>query len=471
MWDVGSYTIAALVFPRLLGGIYFFAIGAFLFQIRGLLGKNGILPIQDYLDSFRFASWQRRVFYIPTLFWLCASDVAIMGLVILGTLVSCILMLGVYPALCLATLFIIYLSIVSVGQDFLSFGWESFLLEITFYTFFLTVSPVPNTAIWLCLNFLLFRFYIQTGAVKLQSGDSSWRDGTAVWFHYQSQPLPNTWAWYIYQWPMQFHKISTLFVFIVELVLPFGLFFTDEVRAIVGVLFIGLQVLIWITGNLSFLNHMTVAFSVIAFSNTYLFFLSAPPEAQTPFWLDSCLFALGTTFLFLQILCLWNHFQPYRFIGEWLMWLSPFHLVNRYGLFAIMTKQRIEIVVEGSSDGEHWKEYLFSYKPSEVSRRPRRISPYQPRLDWQMWFLPFVSFASEKWFQQFLYHLLKGTPEVLALLRENPFPETPPKYVRALMYDYQFTNKKEKKECGAWWKREFVGLYSPQSLTLESDSE
>lgn len=463
MWNPESYTTAAALLPRLLGFIYFFAFGAFLFQIRGLIGKNGILPITDYLNFFRWRYPTKRIFYIPTLFWLNESDRALMGLTIVGTLLSMVLMLGFYPALCLGLLFFLYLSIVSVGQDFLSFGWESFLLEITFYTFLVSLTPIPNMMAWICLNFLLFRFHIQAGAVKLQSHDPTWRNLTAAGFHYQSQPLPNTWAWYVYKWPEGIHKASTFFMFAVELVIPFGLFLTDEIRAGAGVAFIGMQFIFWLTGNFSYLNHLTAAFSIIAFNNAFLSPLISPPEVHPTHWvIEILLSVIGAVFFILQVMRFWQHFQPYRyFFDKWLYWLAPFHLVNRYGLFAIMTTKRYEIVIEGSEDGKIWKEYLCRYKPSEITRRPRRISPYQPRIDWQMWFLPFGHFEGEGWFQQFLYHLLKGTPEVLKLLRFNPFPHTPPTYIRALMYDYQFSTRKQKKEKGWWWQRDLLGLYSP----------
>lgn len=471
MWDPESYTTAAMLLPRLLGFIYFFAIGAFLFQIKGLLGRNGILPVEDYLNYFRTHISQKRFFYIPSLFWFNSSDRALMGLTILGTLISLILMLGYYPSLCLGLLFIIHLSIVSVGQDFLSFGWESFLLEITFYTFLVSLTPIPNLMTWINLNFLLFRFHIQAGAIKLQSGDPAWRNMKGAAFHYQSQPLPNTLAWYVYKWPLMIHKASTLFMFFVELIVPFGLFLTDDIRAITGLLMLALQVAFWLTGNFSYLNHLTAVFCIIAFNNYYLSFLAEPPPIYQVHWLaDHILSLIGSFFLILQCARLWHHFQYHnRLLTYWLSWLSPFHLVNRYGLFAIMTKERYEIIVEGSEDGNTWKEYLCWFKPSEITRRPRRISPYQPRIDWQMWFLPFDDFESATWFHQFLYHLLKGTPEVLKLVRHNPFPGHPPKYIRALMYDYHFSTAQQKKQLGWWWQRELMGLFSPiMSIKKES---
>lgn len=462
MWSPDSYTIASALLPRLLGLIYFFAIGAFILQIKGLMGSNGILPVHDYLNFFREHVSSKRYFYIPTLFWISDSDRSLLGLTVLGTLISIILMFGYYPAVCLALLFLIHLSIVSVGQDFLSFGWESFLLELTFYTFWTTLTPVPNFIAWINLNFLLFRFHVQAGAVKLQSHDESWRNLTALAFHYQSQPLPNTWAWYVYKWPMWFHKASTLFMFFAEMVVPFGLLLTNDIRLAAGLILVGLQFIIWLTGNFSYLNHMTVAFCIIAFDNRALSFFISPPDAMPANWfLNDVIGCVALIFLILQIFRLWQHFQPNPLFSEWLSWLSTFHLVNRYGLFAIMTTKRFEIVIEGSDDGEEWKEYLCWFKASEITRRPRRISPFQPRIDWQMWFLPFDSFESASWFHQFLYHLLKGTPEVLQLLRDNPFPNHAPKYIRTLMYDYEFSTQEQKKNHGWWWQRKLIGLFSP----------
>jgi hypothetical protein len=252
-------------------------------------------------------------------------------------------------------------------------------------------------------------------------------------------------------------------MFFVELIVPFGLLLTDEIRACAGVALIGLQVIIWFTGNFSYLNHLTASFSIIAFNNSFLSWIHEPPPVSATSELVNPLLSLvGIIFLILQFIRFWHHFYPRkRLLAQWLFWLAPFHLVNRYGLFAIMTKERYEIIVEGSEDGQMWKEYLCWYKPSEVTRRPRRISPYQPRLDWQMWFLPFEDFESATWFHQFLYHLLKGTPEVLQLIRYNPFPHKPPKYLRALMYDYQFSTKEQKKDHGWWWQRHLIGSFSP----------
>lgn len=465
MFEPQNYVISSGLFLQLLGFVFFFAFGAFLFQIRGLIGKEGILPINRYLALISHHFGKTRVYHIPSLFWINCSDTALMSVVALGTLLSIFLFFNVYPAIVLPLLFILYLSIVSVGQDFLSFGWESFLLEITFNAFFLSLTPVPNPLIWISLNLLLFRFHFQGGAVKLLSRDKNWWNLTAIAYHYQSQPIPNTIAWYAYKLPLWFHKASTAIMFCIEMAVPFGIFVnSSEIRLFVFICFFGLQFFIWATGNFSFLNYLTVALSVILVSDIYLIPLGFHQKqlSPTPLFLDIFVTAIGAILVTLQVMNLWNHFfPPNRIFTKLQRWVQPFHIINRYGIFAVMTTKRYEIVIEGSDDGEEWKEYLFNYKPSELNRRPRRISPYQPRIDWQVWFLPFNYYQNEVWFQNFLFHLLSGTARVVALLRHNPFQEKPPRYIRVLLYDYEFTDSKEKAETGNWWKRRFVGNYAP----------
>lgn len=455
MLDPENYTVACQLFIRLLGLIYFFAFFPFLFQIRGLIGKNGILPVKAFLNRIHLALGRRSYYRLPTLFWFNCSDRALMAVVITGTLLSIALLFGIYPALLLPLLMILYISIISVGQDFLSFGWEMFLMEITANAILLSWTTTPNLFAWLSVNFLVARFHLQSGAVKLQSGDRNWHKLTALHYHYQTQPIPNTTAWFFHHTPSWFKKFSCGMMFFIELVMPIFVFANAELRLITFLSFAGLQYFIWLTGNFSYLNSMSVALSVVLISNGYF---GAPASAASAFGLADALASIGgVTLLSLQLMRLWTHFFPNPLFSHILSWVSPFHIANRYGIFAIMTTKRYEIVVEGSDDGVVWKEYLFKHKPSEVSRRPRRISPYQPRIDWQAWFLPFSSYQAEPWFQSFLKHLLKGTPEVLKLLRSNPFPERPPKYIRAIAYDYVYSDWGDKD----WWKRTYMGSYSP----------
>lgn len=462
--DPSHYVASAHLFVRLLGMVYVFAFGAFLFQIGGLLGENGILPVGKFLRLVK-ARVKHPYYNVPTLFWLNSSNAALYTTILVGTICGFLLLAGVYPPLMLAILYILYLSIVSAGQDFLGFGWEMFLLEITVNAFFLSLTVIPNPVIWLSLNLLLFRFHFQGGLVKFQSRDPNWRNLTAVAYHYQSQPLPNTQAWYAYRFPVWFQKLSCTMMHFIEIVVPFLIFTTDEIRLGVFIAFVGLQFFIWATGNFSYLNYLTVVFCTILVADKFLPYSITPTES--PFELDLSLIVVGTILLFAQVVNLWNSMLPrISFLSEIFAYLHPFHIGNRYGIFAVMTTVRLEIVLEGSDDGLHWKEYLFRYKPSEVDRRPRRISPYQPRLDWQMWFLPFSYYEAEGWLQSFCFHLLKGTPDVLKLLRFNPFPDKPPKYIRGLAYDYVFTAPGEK----GWWKRTLRGRYTPD-LTLRHSSD
>lgn len=468
MLDVNSYTIIAQWFPRLLGLIYFSTFFAFYFQINGLIGKNGILPINHLLKLVESRYGKRRWLVLPTLFWIHSSNLALQGLCVLGSFASILLLFGVVPPLMLFLLYLMYLSIVSVGQEFLGFGWEGFLLELTINAFLLSLTTIPNLMVWLSLNFLLFRFHFQAGIVKLQSKDPNWKNLTAISYHYQTQPLPNVVAWYFHKLPLWFHKVSCFLMFVFELAIPFGIFFGEDVRLAVFIALGGLQAFIWFTGNLSFLNHLTFLFCTILINNTVFghFGITAPPTTEVNTGLEVLLNILGTLLLVLQISAFYHHFIPLKWFSFLQRYFHQFYIINRYGIFAVMTTKRYEIIIEGSYDGVEWKEYALPYKPAELDRRPRRISPFQPRVDWQAWFLPFSDFHSERWFEQFIYHLLKGTEDVLKLVRVNPFPEEPPKYIRAIAYDYVFSTFKEKRELGLWWTRSYAGIYSP-TLSLK----
>ncbi len=262
---------------------------------------------------------------------------------------------------------------------------------------------------------------------------------------------------------MGLQKLSCLMMFVIQIGVAFVIFGTEEMRLAAFFALFGLQLFIWLTGNFSYLNHMTALFCTILLSDTYFRAIlgQVPSPSETPWPVDIFFTALGVVLIAGQILRLWTHFYYVPAVNNLLRKAAPLHILNRYGIFAVMTTKRYEITIEGSYDGEEWKEYSFKWKPSEVDRRPRRVSPYQPRLDWQVWFLPFTMFEAEPWFKQFLYRLLQGSPAVLKLLRHNPFPDTPPKYIRTALYDYEFTSWKEWRETGNWWKRTFSSSYSP----------
>lgn len=463
-FDSQFYLTAVNLFTRLLGVIFFFAFAPFIFQMKGLLGKNGILPIGEYLSFISSRYGKKGYYYIPTLFWLNSSNSMLLAVVISGTILSVLLAFNVYPLLLLPLLYILYLSIISAGQDFLGFGWESFLMEITCNAFFLNLVSPPNPLVWVSLNLLLFRFHFQAGISKFLSRDENWRAMSALQYHYMTQPLPNTQAWFLHRFPLWFHRVSCALMFFIELVVPLAIFWSEDFRFIAWIFLASLQVIIWFSGNLSYLNHMTFAFCTILISDSYFQKIIGStintPASSNPI-METIAWVVGGALIVLQGISLWNYFMPHARFGRILESLQPFHLINRYGIFAVMTTKRYEIVVEGSEDGNEWREYIFRYKPSELSHRPRRISPYQPRLDWQAWFLPFTSYEYCWWFQSFLARLLDNSADVVGLMRINPFPEKPPKYVRALIYDYDFTDWATLKKEGTWWKRNYVGAYSP----------
>jgi hypothetical protein len=280
-------------------------------------------------------------------------------------------------------------------------------------------------------------------------------------------------AWYVHQLPARFHKASTALMFFIELLVPFVILAGPPLRHIAAALMVLLMVLIWVTGNYCFFNLLGIALCVLLFDDRALSPVAhwlvpdwKPPIAiMPPVWFEWLALAVALVVVALSVQALGRLFRfemhwPKPF-GTWLETLENLRLVNSYGLFAVMTTERPEIIVEGSHDGREWRAYEFKWKPGDVRRAPRFVAPHQPRLDWQMWFAALGFYHNNPWFTRFLSRLLEGSPDVLSLLRNNPFPEQPPRYVRAVLYDYRFTDFKEKSATGAWWKRERRGIYCP----------
>jgi hypothetical protein len=311
-----------------------------------------------------------------------------------------------------------------------------------------------------------------SGVVKLSSGDPSWRHFTALPVHYETQPLPTPLAWYMYQLPAWFHRCSVGFVFFVELIVPFLIFAPRRIRFFAAGAIIVLQVLILLTGNYAFFNVLTMSFCLFLVDDAFFRrvlakFVTRPVFSATTYessrvWARAVCGTVAALALFVGC------FQIARTFGvRWsvadavIRSVSPFQIINSYGLFAVMTTTRPEIVIEGSNDGVNWLPYEFQYKPGEVNRRPAWVAPHQPRLDWQMWFAALGDYQSDPWIVRFMARLLQGSPEVLRLLGRNPFADGPPRYVRAQLYQYSFTTPAEKRSTGAWWKRELKGVYVP----------
>lgn len=468
--DTSSYILAQKLFIKLIGFCYLLAFWSLFKQVLGLYGSKGIIPIQDTMRRLHHSFISKPFLKVPTFFWVDASDRTLRITAAIGIVISLFVMIGILPAISLLVIWFLYLSFVSVGMEFLSFQWDVLLLEVGFISIFFAIQSPPPFFLLLSLWFLLFRFHISSGAVKLLSGCPSWACLTALDVHYETQPIPNRMAYYIHQQPKWMSKFSTIVMFVVELAVPFLIFTTDELRLVAFFLLVGLQLTIIFTGNYAFFNILTIALCVLLLNNSSLDWLISNnsqtdeiPNMPVRIGLE----AVGVVLLFLNALELTSLFIKTPIIRRILGVFSPFYIVNSYGLFAWMTVTRDEIIVEGSEDGKNWLAYEFKWKPGDLKIPPRQVAPYHPRLDWQMWFAALSNYRSNYWYIDFLIRLLEGSPDVLALLDKNPFPGKPPKYIRSLLYKYNFTDIKSKKATGQWWTRTYKGLYTP-TLTLTS---
>jgi len=489
--EVPSHFLVRWLFLRGLGVIWLVAFLSLGMQVHGLIGHNGILPVDQYLPTIKQQCDAQgigleRYRLVPTLCWFDTSNGFLDFQCAAGALLSILLILGLAPAPCLALLWLVYLSLVTVGRDFLGFQWDNLLLEAGLLAvFFAPLQWLPGRAreappsrllLWL-LRLLLFKLMFLSGCVKLLSGDPAWRQLTALTFHYQTQPLPTWIGWYAHQLPGWFQKLSCAVLFGIELGAPWLIFGPRRIRFAGGALLAGLQILILLTGNYTFFNWLALALCLLLLDDIVLtrmipaklqswFSFNLQPVAAPPLrWPRPLLVTVavvwlsGSSFLMAEALGLRaNWLGPLGWVAEE---LAPFRSVNDYGLFAVMTTQRNEIVVEGSNDGVTWRPYEFKYKPGELNRRPDFVAPFQPRLDWQMWFAALGSADQNPWFEAFCQRLLQGSPDVLALLAVNPFPDHPPRYVRAELYNYRFTSFTERRAAGNWWERTLVGDYLP----------
>ncbi|MBA4150689.1 MAG: lipase maturation factor family protein [Verrucomicrobia bacterium] len=502
-----TYFLTRWIFLRLLAMIYFVAFLSLLVQVPGLLGGTGILPAADtmeslsaYMDREGVGVDRYRIF--PTLSWFNVSDGFLQFQCWAGMLLAGLLFSGVAPPLCLFLLWVLYLSLTTIAREFTGFQWDSMLLEVGFLSIFfaprhwlpgfIRETPPSRIVHWL-LRWVLFRLMFQSGLVKLASGDPTWRDFTALRYHYETQPLPTLIGWYVHQMPLWFHQFCVGAMFAVQLVIPFFIFAPRRLRIFAVGAFVALEVLIASTGNYGFFNFLTLSLCLLLLDDFDLqkwvhgkwrerldvqrrkfaeqFSCAAKTIAQRIRKIAAVLLLL--LFLFLTIPLLARNLKMTSLWPEWMSktqsWFAPFRSVNTYGLFAVMTTNRPEIIIEGSNDGKTWQVYEFKYKPGDLQRAPGFNSPHQPRLDWQMWFAALGSYQQNQWFLNFCQRLLQGSPEVVRLLEKNPFPDQPPKLIRATVYDYRFTDIETRRRTGQWWQRTEQGLYCPV-LLLEGDS-
>jgi hypothetical protein len=464
------------VFLRALGGIYLIAFTSLGRQVRGLYGSRGILPMQELFSSKRLKALGRERFHlVPSLFWMDSSDEALVRGTRAGQVLSVAVMLGLAPQVSLTALWALYLSYTSAGREFLSFQWDVLLTEMGLLGILTAPAGLrpgagrhePSAAQVALWRALFFRLYLGAGVAKLKSGDQTWRKLTAHTYYYETAPLPTKGGWYAHHLPVKLQKLSTLMTLGVETVAPFLTFAPRRVRLLAFWFFSGLQGLIMTTGNYGFFNVQSLVLGLWLLDDESLRrFLprsNPPPAEPRPVWRTLGAWLPAAPLLVLGANEILARFERPRNPPRWLGWLEmqarPLRIVNPYGLFAVMTVRRPEISIEGSDDGETWKEYVFRYKVSDPNRAPRLVAPHQPRLDWQMWFAALGSPPS--WLLALVLRLFEGSPDVLKLFARNPFPEHPPRYLRAFLYDYKMTDRETHRSTGAWWRRERLGLYLP----------
>lgn len=457
-WSFDSVWLTRLMFQRGLAAIYLVAFVSALNQFPALLGERGLLPAPAFLARVTFRD-------APSLFHWRYSDGLFRTVAWSGIVLSAVAVLGLSeasgPWLSFAvwiTLWMLYLSIVNVGQTFYGFGWESMLLEAGFFASFLGPTELaPSLIPVFALRFMLFRTELGAGLIKLRH-DSCWRDLTCLYYHHETQPLPNPMSHAFHHLPKVVHRGGVVFSHFVQVVAPFGLFLPQPVAAVAGALIIFHQLLLIVSGNYAWLNWLTVVLGLSAFSDPVLgalFRFEVPELASRTLLHEVVLYALLAITFVLSVRPTRNFFSKHQRMN---CSYNSLHLVNAYGAFGSVTRERLEVVLEGAADeeGTDWREYGFKAKPGPLKRRSPQVAPYHLRLDWLMWFLPLGS-GSDRWFLRMIEKLLEGDKQITKLLRDNPFPDTPPRWIRARLYRYTYTTRAERAETGAVWQRELLG--------------
>ena len=508
------------IFLRALGGIYFSAFFSLVFQIRGLIGPNGILPANEYLKAVaRQLGHGGGIWYAPTLLWLRSGDGFVLAICWIGMIASLLLVLNFWPRGMLAICFVCFLSFVSAAQDFSGYQSDGMLLEAGFISLFfaprgfrpgLGAASWPTRASLFLLQWEWFRIYFESGVAKILGGDPEWRHFTAMDEYYQNGPLPTWVGWYVQHLPHWFHWSTAVATMVLELGLVWMFLLPRRWRIVCFCIVTPWEVGVILTANYTFLNYLVLGLGFLLLDDRFVarflpktwkanfsllqvesgeaqtgdepqttlgIFKPGRPRAETRAvswtwrWRVMKL-SLGSAMLF------WIF---YATVAE-MVWmfgevplptspvaaLEPLRIANRYGLFGIMTRGRYEIEFQGSNDGKNWITYPFRFKPQELNGAPGIYAPYQPRFDWNLWFASLGGWREYPIVPRTEIRLLDNDNDVLRLFAGNPFASAPPREVRAVLWQYWFTSMQEKRTTGFWWRREFVGLYAP---TLERDAQ
>jgi hypothetical protein len=471
-----GYWLSRLVFTRALALVYLVAFLSARNQFAALIGDRGMLPARRFLERTGFGR-------SPSLFHLHYSDRFFAGCCWVGAGLALAGLAGLLDRAPLwgwmagwLAMWALYLSIVNVGQVWYGFGWESLLLETGFLAAFVGPSRVapPTLVLWL-LRWLLFRLEFGAGLIKLR-GDRCWRDLTCLYYHHETQPMPNPLSWYFHHLPRRLHRLEVLANHATQLGVVFVIFAPQPAASAAALVVVVTQAWLMLSGNFSWLNALTLTIAFSAVDGSLLHHalpLSPPAHLAFPEWYGALTVALAAGVAALSYWPVRNLVSRHQRMNAS---FNPFHLVNTYGAFGHVTRVRHEVVVEGTASPDpgpeaEWLEYEFKGKPGDPRRRPPQVAPYHLRLDWLMWFVGISPAYGEGWFLAFLAKLLENDPATLRLLRRSPFGEEAPAWVRARLFRYRFTSWAERRESGAWWSRQPVGeLVRPVSLARLSGS-
>ncbi|MGA3334017.1 MAG: lipase maturation factor family protein [Terracidiphilus sp.] len=519
------------IFLRALALIYFSAFYSLLFQIKGLIGPDGILPAQDYLADIAQQLGLERYWYAPSLYWISSSSATMMTVTWMGLIAAVIAFLNVWPRLSFFICFVCFLSFVGASSVFSSYQSDGMLLEAGFLALFFAPRGLwpgwgahdPSAHMsWFLLQWEWFRIYFESGMVKLAGGDPQWRHFTAMDEYYQNGPLPTWIGWYVQHLPHWFHAATVGGTLALELGLAFMMFFPRRVRLILFFIVTPWEIGVILTANYAFLNYLVLSLGILLLDDKFLLRhvparfrpreperISAPSlefDEEQPLSILAAgeasvttadieahehvprrrafLGRLGFSFwvagvAFSAFMLTWIAYNtivemigiPLRDVPlpvKPLVALEPFRIANQYGLFAVMTRERYEIEFQGSDDGTNWTAYPFRNKPQALNEAPGIYAPYQPRFDWNLWFASLGNWRDNEIVPLTEERLLLGDGAVLSLFRNNPFPQIPPRYVRAVLWQYWFTTMDEKRRTGNWWRREYLGLYAPE-LAMTAD--
>ena len=492
--------LARWIVLRGLGLIYFSAFFSLVFQIKGLIGPDGILPANEYLRQIAQALGSVRYWFAPTLLWISSGPHMLMALCWVGMAASILVVLNIWPRLSLAVCFICFLSFVAAAGDFSGYQSDGMLLEAGFIALFfappgirpgLGASHPPSRASLFLLKWEWFRIYFESGVAKLASGDPEWRHLTAMDEYYQNGPLPTWIGWYAQHLPHRFHVFTAAATLVLELGLVWMMFMPRRWRIVCFFIATFWQIGVILSANYTFLNYLVLVLGFLLLDDKFL--LRFVPrrwrdrivvqaadigEQGTPkvrsHWgaLKLATSAVMLTLIFYATTAqmIWMIFPRAPLPKSPVTLLEPLRIANRYGLFAVMTRGRYEIEFQGSRDGQNWSAYPFRYKPQDPAKRPGIYAPYQPRFDWNLWFASLGSWRENPIVTSTEERLLNNAPDVLALFAGNPFDSNPPEQVRAVLWQYWFTSLAEKRATGMWWKRQYLGLYAP-TLARQPDGK